>query len=154
FAKTVLGAIKSGTQVLGVPLVPLALDGVSSAVQQASDLAEGAAKAHEAGSEDEPLEELKASLSGALRGLKAPLMIVMDDVDRLTKEEVRLLFQLIKANADFPRVVYFLLFDRGVVERALDGEGGSSGRDYMEKIVQAGFDLPRHDQADMDRMLF
>ena len=81
------------------------------------------------------------------------MLVVMDDVDRLTKEEIRTLFQLIKANADFPRVVYLLLFDRGVIEKALDGEGGSSGREYLEKIVQAGFDLPRHDQADLDKML-
>jgi predicted KAP-like P-loop ATPase len=153
FAGTAIAAIKNGTQALGIPLVPLILEGVSSGAKQASELAEGAAKAHEAASEEEPLDELKRSLSESLGGLKAPLMVVMDDVDRLTKEEVRLLFQLIKVNADFPRVVYFLLFDRGVIEKALDGEGGSSGRDYMEKIVQAGFDLPKHDQADLDNML-
>ena len=75
--------------------------------------------------------------------------------DRLTKEEIRTLFQLIKANADFPKVVYLLLFDRTVVEKALGGgEEGSSGREYLEKIVQAGFDLPKANQDDLDKMLF
>jgi predicted KAP-like P-loop ATPase len=153
FAGTAIAAIKHGTQVLGIPMVPLVLGGVASAAQQASELAEGAAKVHEADSEDEPLDDLKRSLSEALRGLKNPMLVVMDDVDRLTKEEIRLLFQLIKVNADFPNVVYFLLFDRQVIEKALDGQAGTSGRDYMEKIVQAGFDLPKHDQTDLDAML-
>ena len=154
FAGIAVNAIKMGTQAVGIPVVPLVLDGMATGAKQISELAEGAAKAHQAASEDEPLEELKKGLSETLSGLKAPLMVVMDDVDRLTKEETRTLFQLIKANADFPRVVYFLLFDRAVVEKALDGEGGSSGREYLEKIVQAGFDLPKHDQADLDRMLY
>ena len=124
FAGIVVNAIKMGTQAVGIPVVPLVLEGVATGTRKASELAEGAAKAHQAASEDEPLEELKNALAESLGRLKAPLLVVMDDVDRLTREEIRTLFQLIKANADFPRVVYFLLFDRRVVEKALNEEGG------------------------------
>ena len=152
-AGTAMAAIKTGTQAIGVPLIPLILEGMASGAKQTSQLAEGAAKAHEVASEDEPLEDLKRSLAESLAELGAPLLVVMDDVDRLSNEEVHLLFQLIKANADFPKVVYFMLFDRAVIEKALEGRAGSSGRDYMEKIIQAGFDVPKHDQADLDNLL-
>lgn len=78
----------------------------------------------------------------------------MDDIDRLTTEEVRLLFRIVKANADFPNLVFVMLFDREVVERSLEGHVGSSGRDYMDKIIQAGFDIPRPDQESLDNVLF
>jgi len=117
-----------------------------------SEVAESAKKTYEATSEDEPLDRIKGTLSESLKGMKVPLLVVMDDVDRLTNEEIRLLFQVIKVNADFPKVVYLLLFDRSIVEKALQGFGGASGRDYLEKIVQAGFELPKVDRSDLDRM--
>jgi Cdc6-like AAA superfamily ATPase len=45
------------------------------------------------------LDEVKNELSGTLRALSRPVLVVIDDVDRLTGPEARLLFQLIKANA-------------------------------------------------------
>lgn len=66
------------------------------------------------------LEEVKGELSETLRKLKAPLLVVMDDVDRLTPSEVQELFQLIKANADFPNVVYLALFERSIIEKDIE----------------------------------
>ena len=68
--------------------------------------------------------------------------------------EVQELFQLIKVNADFPNLVYLLLFDRTVVEKNIEKVLAVSGRDYLEKIVQAGFDVPRIERARIHRILF
>ncbi len=65
--------------------------------------------------------------------------MVIDDIDRLIPSEVQELFQLIKVNADFPNVVYLVLFDRSVVEKNIEKVVAVSGRDYLEKIVQVGF---------------
>ena len=43
------------------------------------------------------------------------------------------MFRLIKAVASFPKVIYLLAFDRGVVCRALEEEQGSSGDKYLER---------------------
>ena len=69
--------------------------------------------------------------------------MVIDDVDRLTPQEIQELFQLIKANADFPNVVYLVLFERTTVENSVEKVLEVDGREYLEKIVQVGFDLPR-----------
>jgi predicted KAP-like P-loop ATPase len=59
---------------------------------------------------------------------------------------MRLIFRLIRLNADFINTRYILSFDRKVVEKALDGEQGTSGREYLEKFIQVPFDLPLPNQ--------
>jgi predicted KAP-like P-loop ATPase len=59
-------------------------------------------------------------------------------------------FQLVKANADFPNLVYLLLFQRDIVEKNLEKVTSGSGKDFLEKIVQVGFDAaaqPRNKTA-------
>lgn len=85
---------------------------------------------------------LKVELADLLRQRDMPLVIVIDDVDRLTSGEIRLIFRLIKANADLPRMLYFVLFERDAVIHALEREGFASGERYLEKIVQAPFVVP------------
>lgn len=85
---------------------------------------------------------LKERLSAALRKLPQPVIVVFDDIDRLTADEVALLFRLVKANGDFPRFVYVLLFDREYARTALDKVTGSRGAEFIEKIVQVTIDVP------------
>lgn len=94
----------------------------------------------------------KRKLGEVLRSLDRPILLVVDDVDRLTQTEIRLVFQLVKSNADFPNLVYLLLFDRGVVEAALNEEG-VRGRDHLEKVVQVGLDIPHVERSRLDRAL-
>ena len=80
------------------------------------------------------------------------LIVVIDDLDRITAEEVRRMIQLVKANGDFPNITYLLLCDRDYVGRALctavDGYTAKDGCKYLEKIVNFGLDLPRIRSAD------
>lgn len=92
---------------------------------------------------EQSLSQTKAELKQALSKLDRGILVVLDDVDRLEPSEVRLLFQLVKANADFPRLIFLLLFQRETVEACLDTPGNpGSGIQYLQKIIQVGFDLP------------
>ena len=62
---------------------------------------------------------VKAEISKALKEGKQRYLIVIDDIDRLTPAEIREVFKVVKALADFPNVVYLLSFDREVVAQAL-----------------------------------
>jgi hypothetical protein len=91
-----------------------------------------------------PLPKIKRELQDALRSLHKRVLVVVDDVDRLTAEEVKLLFQLIKANSDFPNLIFLVLFERRIVEDCLEKTiRAGSGKDYLEKVVHVGFDLPQ-----------
>ncbi len=82
------------------------------------------------------------------------ILIIIDDIDRLTPEEVRSLFRLIKANTDFPNVIYLLSFDRKIVEASLKTQEGIAGKDYMDKIIQVSFDVPLVKQEKINAILF
>ncbi|WP_166875026.1 P-loop NTPase fold protein [Salinibacterium sp. ZJ450] len=80
-------------------------------------------------------------VTSALEQLTHPIVVVIDDIDRLTTAEIRDMFRLVRLTASFPNVVYVLAFDRLRVEQALT-EDGVPGRSYLEKIVQLSFDVP------------
>jgi predicted KAP-like P-loop ATPase len=103
------------------------------------------------------LEETREGLQQSMAKLERPILVVLDDIDRLTPCELKLVFQLVKSNADFPNLIYLLLFQRDIVEKSLE-EGPDrvsvvKGRDYLEKIVNVGFDLPMIEQSKVDRFI-
>ena len=90
----------------------------------------------------EPLDKVRASLEARLRELSRPLVVFVDDIDRLEPEHIRMLLRQVKANANLPNIVFVLLFQPSIVENALDPVADGDGRAFLEKIVQTNFDLP------------
>ena len=90
---------------------------------------------------------LKAEISKGLRESGRRFLFVLDYIDRLTPDEVREIFKVVKALADFPNVVYILAFNRKTVVEALQATHKIDGEAYLEKIVQAPFSLPAIDRA-------
>lgn len=88
------------------------------------------------------LDKVRKSLEKLLRGLDRPLVVFVDDVDRLEPEQIRMVLRQVKANANLPNIVFVLLFQANIVERALNRIAGGDGRAFLEKIVQTNFDLP------------
>lgn len=88
------------------------------------------------------VHELKADIENRLRGLDGRIFVFVDDVDRLTHEEIRQLFKVMKAVADFPNVIYVVALDKRVAVGALSDKPVLSGHEYLEKIVQVAIELP------------
>lgn len=84
----------------------------------------------------------RKQIDKALEALDRRLIIVMDDIDRLSADEIAELFLILKAVADFPKTVYLLAFDHRVVSRAIRQKLGVNGKTYLEKIVQLQIELP------------
>lgn len=76
-----------------------------------------------------------------LKALDQPIVVVVDDIDRLRTQEIRDIFKLVRLTANFPNVIYLLAFDRERVEQALT-EDHFPGREYLEKILQLTYDVP------------
>jgi predicted KAP-like P-loop ATPase len=98
--------------------------------------------------------KLKMEIAEELRRQPRRIFVTVDDIDRLSPEEIRQLFGVIKSVADFPNVVYLLTFDKKVVIEALRESQGISGESYLEKIVQFPFELPLPDRSSLSRLLF
>jgi predicted KAP-like P-loop ATPase len=110
----------------------------------ASNIATGLAEwfGAEIGSNRKTLREMKEDLVRDLERFPQPILIVLDDADRLTPNELQQLFQLVKVNADFPNVVYLLILDRQIAADHLSKVLSVDGNDYLSKIVQVPFDVP------------
>lgn len=93
-------------------------------------------------SADRSVQKVKEDITEALSKLEKPIVVIIDDIDRLTKIEIREIFKLVRLTASFPNIIYLLAFDRERVEQALS-EDGIPGRAYLEKIVQLDFDVPQ-----------
>ena len=87
------------------------------------------------------LSSYRDKVEKSLRRRQKPILVVLDDVDRLSGPEVRDVFKLVRLTANFPNLIYIVACDRLRVEQAL-GEQEMPGRDYLEKIIQWSFDLP------------
>ncbi|WP_440951389.1 KAP family P-loop NTPase fold protein [Methanosphaerula subterraneus] len=70
------------------------------------------------------------------------VLIIIDDIDRLTPSETREIFQVIKAIGDFPNVVYLLAYDPKIILASIKEPLQYSAEDYLDKIIQCSFDLP------------
>lgn len=92
------------------------------------------------------LEELKERINNIIRLSGKKIVIFIDDIDRLEKEEVHSIFRLVKLNADFTNTTYILSFDENMVASAIGerfGEGGhSAGKQFLEKIIQVPLQIP------------
>jgi predicted KAP-like P-loop ATPase len=142
------------------PVQPTTLSLLSVAASTTLDASAAVVKAgaegivSEAALETHSLSELKASITGDLGSLTAPILVILDDIDRLSKEEIRLVFQLVKANADFPNIIYLLLAQRATVAKALDEISPDNGEAFLEKIVQVSFDVPTLNRKQLQSFLF
>jgi energy-coupling factor transporter ATP-binding protein EcfA2 len=97
-------------------------------------------------------KRLEVALARAGERHSRRLVIVVDDLDRLRLREIRDLVALVKLNADLPNLQFVLAYDRERVERAL-GESEGDGRDYLEKIVQVAYDVPKSREVDLTEEL-
>ena len=85
---------------------------------------------------EKPLHQIKTELEKALREQKHKIIVIIDDIDRLPNEHIRMVFQLVKQVANLPNMIYILSMDREVVVRALEQTQNCNGNEYLEKIVQ------------------
>lgn len=85
--------------------------------------------------------QLRETVANSLSKRNDPIIVVLDDVDRLSTPEIKDIFKLVRLTANFPNLIYILLFDRERVENALQDEA-NSGKEYLDKIVQMPFNLP------------
>jgi predicted KAP-like P-loop ATPase len=96
---------------------------------------------------------LKEKIATLLIEQNKKILVIIDDIDRLNSEEIRQIFRVIKAVADFPNIIYLLAFDKTVAVEALKSTQGISGEDYLEKIVQVPFELPIPDKYSLRNLL-
>lgn len=80
---------------------------------------------------------------------KTPVLVVLDDLDRLAPSELLLVFKLIRLVGRLPYVHYLVMYDEDTLLDVLSRTGLVGKRDvrrssdYLEKMIQLRLDVPR-----------
>jgi KAP family P-loop domain len=99
------------------------------------------------------LERQKGKVSAALQKLKRPIVVFVDDIDRLVPEEIFEMIRLIKAVGDLPYLRYVVPYDAEYVVSALGRYDIHNADGYLQKIFQFRFPLPPCDKESLREIL-
>ena len=104
------------------------------------------------------IDELHKRIDSLLGETGKHVVVLIDDIDRLDREETHAIFKLVKRSAGFNHTSYMLAFDETVVSADLGeryGAGGyAAGRAFLEKIVQVPLHLPPADPIALRKLAF
>lgn len=95
---------------------------------------------------EETIYDVKEEINKVLTSLSNPIVIFIDDIDRLSKTEIYTLFKTVRLIADFKNIIYVLSFDDEMVAKSIK-ENFAEGKDddgynYLEKIIDVSMRLP------------
>lgn len=98
------------------------------------------------------LEILKDKINARLVEVNFKVVVFIDDLDRLDKEEIYTILKLIKLNANFKNFIFIVNIDGDHVAKAIKDRYGNDiedGYQFLEKIINIPIHLPRIEQEDL-----
>jgi predicted KAP-like P-loop ATPase len=102
-------------------------------------------------------DELRERIEKFLAESQKRILILIDDIDRLDKEEIQQIFKLVKLSANFQSITYVLAFDQKMVAAALKEKYAGvddPGQKFLEKIIQVPLHLPPADKGELQNEVF
>lgn len=84
----------------------------------------------------------KKQVEEAIRKINHPIIVIIDDIDRLTPSETFQVLRLVKAVADFSGTSFLLAFDPNYLVSVLDKNNIVNSSEYINKIIQLRVPLP------------
>lgn len=98
------------------------------------------------------LEVLRENIITQLKHKKAPYIIAIDDVDRLSFDELITLLKLIRNTADFPNIYYVIAADHSSICNTLKTNGIQFPDEYLKKFFNFELLFPANENK-MDFLL-
>jgi len=91
----------------------------------------------------ESTEVARLELQAALATIEQPIVVIVDDLDRLEADELLAILRAFRLVTDLPNLKHLFAYDRDQLAKTLfpDDPGGTRARDYLAKIIQTEFTL-------------
>jgi hypothetical protein len=103
--------------------------------------------------EDRPLE-LKREIEHFITSVDKRILVIIDDLDRLQRDEILAVFRLIKLTSHMKNMIFLLSFDPIRVALIIKNKDLEEDlQSYIEKIVQLPIHIPMADQRIVDKFL-
>lgn len=93
------------------------------------------------------LQELHDEIKEKLQEIEHPIIITIDDVDRLHEKELVAVLKLIRDTADFPNIFYILAADNTYLEAMLNRLGIEQPHLFLQKFFNLDYLLPAHEKV-------
>ena len=94
----------------------------------------------------------KNKIKETIKNLGQSIIVIIDDIDRLTPDEAFQVVRLVKAVADFPGTSFLLSFDPVYLAKAFEKHGIDKSDQYIDKVIQLRIALPLITHRDMQRL--
>lgn len=104
--------------------------------------------------DEKNLVDVKNKLNSLLIKNNRKIVVMVDDIDRLTNIEIEQVFQLTKSIADFPNMIYILAYDEKYAITALENNGIHQPKEYIKKINQLQLDIPKANKLNLKEIFF
>lgn len=88
------------------------------------------------------LQKLHNQINNSLKQLKKKIVIYIDDVDRLDKNEIMEVLRLIRNTASFYNTVFIVAYDRNYIIESIEKHNTVAPKKFLEKIFQLEVNLP------------
>ena len=88
-----------------------------------------------------------------LMAIDRPVIITIDDVDRLQDKELMMVLKIIRDTADFPNVFYIVAADNLHLKRRLNSLNIDNAEEYLKKFFNLEFQLPANENVAFEELL-
>ena len=99
--------------------------------------------------ENNDISSSKQKIKDALVESDIKVVVSIDDIDRLDKEELFEVLRLIRNTANLPNLIYVVTYDKEYVINQLKGKGISNPELYLEKIINVEVMLPKVSRSEL-----
>lgn len=93
------------------------------------------------------IQDVHDDLSRKIERIGLPIMIVIDDIDRLGKEEISGILKLIRNTLNFNKFIFLVPYDEQYVVSQLSSVPNDRSQEYLEKIINIPCIIPCQDRA-------
>lgn len=93
--------------------------------------------------DDDSMDKLKNTISASLEELDQRVIVIIDDIDRLSSEEILEVLRIIRGSAVFSKMIFVSCFDKQYVKEALKDRSYAIREDFLEKFFQHELVLPK-----------
>lgn len=99
------------------------------------------------------IKETHDRIKASLQHIDRPIIVTIDDVDRLQEKELTAVLKLIRDTADFPNIFYVVAADNAHLEMMLSKMGIQNPTNYLKKFFNLDFLLPAHETIQMSQLI-
>lgn len=102
---------------------------------------------------DSTLKSTHDLIKKELMNIDRPVIITIDDVDRLQSKELMMVLKIIRDTADFPNVFYIVAADNLHLRRMLNNMNIDDAETYLKKFFNLEFQLPANENVAFKKLL-